>query len=164
MSGILPCSAMANAPEISMLCGMSVGPHYRRLFTTSHLSIKSSTLYGAVGAGELIASILLGRRYPVVPSVRDGVMLMAHALMHVKDRVDGCGDQSAITFLHNGKIGTVTQEKVDELEDEFRRYEVIEAELLHYLIGARHNLSETVKNADLIKESLDKILPINPEA
>lgn len=70
----------------------------------------------AVGIGAMVALPLLARFYKPIPDVKSAVLLALYVMFHVKESIEGCGKDTDIYGIHNGKFFMVRRRDAEELE------------------------------------------------
>jgi 20S proteasome alpha/beta subunit len=139
-----------------MLCGYEKDGE-RAIYTSDRMSLKRSGTNAAVGAGEFVARALMAS-FPFTPLVDAAKLLAIHTLLHVKERVDGCGGKSAVLIIKNNQASLVDQAMIEEVESEFKKYTTVEARLINYAVGTldQSSLSATIDSAKAIRDKLQK--------
>jgi len=125
----------AERPDVSLI----LAAKHRKsqiLLSTEKNTITEAYDCCAVGIGEMYARILLQRLYSPM-DITSAIQLAAYVVFEVKEHVDGCGSDTDIVFLRDDGVYMADRDKVTALEELFRKYLRIEADLLHFIFSTK---------------------------
>jgi hypothetical protein len=121
-------------PGCSLVLAADLGKGRRALWT-SEKSAVGICAHCAVGIGAAHANMMLGRLWRRGQDVQLTTLLAAYVVFHVKQYVEGCGKDTQIVVLRDGDGYALEVERVEALENEFRKYMDSEERSLLYVLG-----------------------------
>ncbi len=131
-------------PDVELILASSEG-HGKRLWVSQKTVFKPAGAYVAIGIGELTAYPLLSRFYPprTYPDLRTAIGIAAYVITHVKDFTEGCGKQTDLVALQDGRYIEFPQEQIDQLEQAVRDYSsIVEPTLFWKQMGAASSVEQ----------------------
>jgi hypothetical protein len=116
-------------PDIWLLLAAQIGPKYL-LLSTEKNAVTDSGLCAAVGAGAMYARILFNRLCRFTDTT-SAMLLAAYVVFHVKECIDGCGNETDIVILKNNGARYISRDNCIALEALFKKYLNLDRELFH---------------------------------
>ncbi|MFY9790583.1 MAG: hypothetical protein WAJ99_05340 [Candidatus Sulfotelmatobacter sp.] len=120
-------------PQVNLVMGAQFSNNYC-LWTTEKSTLHVSRKYCAVGLGRAYAQVMLKRFWAPMNTVQ-ATSLAAFVIFHVKNTVDGCGNQTQIVIIKDGFAKWVGQPNIDLLENAYENYATHENLMLHFILG-----------------------------
>jgi hypothetical protein len=145
-------------PDIELLIGS--GAQYGQQLWVSQKSVfRPAGYYVAIGVGSLTAYPLLARLYPPssVPDLKAAIVIAMYVIAHVKEFTDGCGKNTDIAALQNGRMVLFNRGQIDRLERAVLDYSAAtEPAALWKHLG--DTVPETVPSATLAETRLKRAI------
>ena len=120
-------------PDFSLLMAAVNGDARRLWYTEKNLLIPCSQ-YAAVGIGTMYAKILLHKLYSLT-DIKAAILLAAYVIHHVKENIDGCGQETTIVYLHKDTTWYLELDLAAKLDEAFREQWLREAEAVQFLFS-----------------------------
>lgn len=120
-------------PQVNLVIGTQYEDRYG-LWTSEKSTLSISRKFGAVGLGRAYAQVMLKRFWAPMTAVQ-AASLAAFVIFHVKNSVDGCGNQTQIVIIKDRFAKWVGQPNIDLLENAYGEYATHENLMLHFILG-----------------------------
>jgi len=120
-------------PQLDLVIGTQLPTSYS-LWSTEKSALSFSRKYCAVGLGRAYAQVMLKRFWVAMTTVQ-AASLAAFVIFHVKNSIDGCGNQTQIVIIKDGFAKWVEQPNIDLLENAYGQYAMHENLMLHFILG-----------------------------
>ena len=146
---------LPNAPELSVLVAGLRSPAKGILLATDKTArSRVSALRRDWSRGSIPATQLLSAYY--CPMEVDSAALLAfYVMMRVKDTIMGCGQDTQVIILRNGKATILPRELVRDCEHKFVNYAALQKEALFSLIGVRPDTAHAKGFLDALRGDFD---------
>jgi 20S proteasome alpha/beta subunit len=142
-------------PDISAIIGIDSGGR-GLILANEQTAIRECHQFVAVGAGQEHASIILGRTFiPNLPLTR-AALLAAYTIYSVKEYVEGCGKNTEVYMLHQGKCSTYWRWDQEELDRQFKQYSDAEMVLLHHVLGRVGTVENILPAIEMTRGAIEK--------
>ncbi len=129
---VAPYAHLPNCPDVSLLMGYESNGQ-RRIWVTERNLLIPCLQYGAVGAGEMFAKIVLDQ-YWFEGDVTSVSVLAAYVLFLVKRHVDGCGHETDLVRVSKSGAMHSDRKVIRNLEEVFREFSDFQAHALRYTL------------------------------
>ncbi len=120
-------------PSLGIIIGAQIQGR-NCLWESEKSAVFGAKKYFAIGLGRAYAQMMLRRYWKQMDTVR-AASLAAYILYHVKNTVDGCGHETQIVIIKDGRAKYVSQDNIDLLDYEFDQRAAVENQLVHFGIG-----------------------------
>jgi hypothetical protein len=120
-------------PELFLVIGTGFGSE-QILLESDKSTVHPCRNYAAVGIGHMYARAML-RRYWVKTDTVKAASLAAYIMFHVKNNVEGCGNETQIVILKDGHAEYLSDRNISMLEHSFGEYQADEVLMLHFALG-----------------------------
>jgi hypothetical protein len=94
-------------------------------------------------------------------NIQTAQLLAAYLIFRTKQAVPGCGMETDVICMQNADVTGLHRRQVRKLEEVFQNYGVIEASLLHRMLGSDYDFSEEDRLSKAfasIKDEIEKII------
>jgi hypothetical protein len=122
---------LKDIPDYSLLVALR-HEGQSKLWNIEGTLLTESSVFDCIGIGSPAAERLLGRLYPIYPTLDSLAILAAYVGWQVKSNVDGCGLNTEIRIIHRDVPVFVSAERILAWEALFRSYERLEREIFYH--------------------------------
>jgi hypothetical protein len=160
---VIPLQGCQDHPNIELLIGLnSTGKC--ALWGTSSTTVRPCIGYEAIGAGRAYAQALLSRLHHPLMDVKSSIALAAYVVFCVKEFIGGCGKNTQVVALREGRSYRIPPLAIKRLEDLTIGYLGDEARVCRYALGSPtdpdcrdairnlHRLRKQMASLDLLEE------------
>ena len=160
---VIPLQGSQNHPNIELLIGLN-GTGKCALWGTSSTTVRPCIGYEAIGVGRAYAQALLSRLHHPSMDVKSSIALAAYVVFCVKEFIGGCGKNTLVVALREGRSYRVPPLAIKRLEDLTIEYLGDEARVCRYALGSPtdpdfrdairnlHRLRKQIAALDLLEE------------
>lgn len=126
----------------------------RFILANEQTALRQCGSFVAVGSGAPHAGVVLSRTFvPDLPLQR-AALLAAYAIYIVKETVEGCGKNTDVYMLQNGKSYQFGRWDQETLDQQFRRYAEAESVVLHHVLGRSGTLADTLPVLEMTRAAI----------
>ena len=160
---IIPLQGYQNHPNIELLIGLnSTGKC--ALWGTSSTTVRPCVGHEAIGVGRAYAQALLSRLHDPLMDLKSSIALAVYVVFCVKEFIGGCGKNTQVVALREGRSYHVPAMAIKRLEDLTVGYLGDEARVCRYALGSPtdpdcrdairnlHRLRKQIASLDLLEE------------
>jgi hypothetical protein len=131
----------------------------RRMWVSNLNTLRRVNRHAAVGIGEAQGMVILNR-LALQHDADIGQLVAAYTIFDVKERIPGCGKDTDIICFRNGKIEGLHRVQLRQLEEVFRQQTVVDAMIVHRILGSKHSFAEADRIDQMIEDLREKVRDI----
>jgi hypothetical protein len=160
---VIPFQSYPDRPDVELLIALnSTGKC--ALWGTSSTTVRPCVGYEAIGVGRTYAQALLSRLHHPLMDVKSTIALAVYVIFCVKEFIGGCGQNTQVVALREGRSYRVPRLAIKRLEDLTIGYLGDEAQVCRYALGSPtdpdcrdairnlHRLRKQIASLDLLQE------------
>ena len=160
---VIPFQRCQDHPNIELLIGLNSSGKCG-LWGTSSTAVRPCFGYEAIGVGRAYAQALLSRLHHPSMDVKSSIALAAYVVFCVKEFIGGCGKNTQVVALREGRSYRVPPAAIKRLEELTIEYLHDEAQVCRYAFGSPTDpdCREAIRNLHRLRKQI-ALLDLLPE-